>query len=55
MTICENANPPTTATPNGRRDAAVAPTPMAIGKLPTMAATVVTQPFYDSAGAALRS
>ena len=41
VTICENASPPTTAMPSGRRDAALAPTPIAIGSVPTIAETVV--------------
>jgi hypothetical protein len=38
---CENANPPTTATPSGRRDSEPAPVDIAIGNVPINAAIVV--------------
>ena len=39
--ICENARPPTTARPSGRRDSEPAPKPIAIGRVPISAAMVV--------------
>src|SRR5256885_11530412 len=38
---CENARPPTTAIPSGRRDSEPTPTPSAIGSVPISAAMVV--------------
>ena len=37
----ENTRPPTTAKPSGRRDSAPAPSPNAMGNVPTSAAMVV--------------
>ena len=41
VTSCENANPPTTAMPNGRRVSDPIPDANATGSVPTNAATVV--------------
>jgi hypothetical protein len=41
VSVCDTSRPPTTASPSGRRASAPAPSPSAIGSVPTSAAIVV--------------